>query len=456
MQMERIRPNKPALRPTPAVLTSILAPFLVPILALVVLIALLCFGSAAPAKAQEAVYRRAVEERFTPWLQELWQEARTRGVSRHAFEAALPHMRLDWSLPDLQPPDLGPGAPRPPDATHSIKDRPQAEFSPPAAYFPEASLKQLVARARQLEQQWGETLAGVEARFGVHRHVILAVWARETAFGNARLPHNALRALATQAYMGQRKTRFREELLLALQILEAGHINADAMASSWAGAMGHTQFMPSDFMKYAVDFDGDGREDIWNSVPDALASTANSLHKNGWETGKTWAYEVRLPRNFDCTLQGPPKARPIADWVRLGITRTFDRDFPAERASESAFLVLPAGMHGPAFLALKNFLVLKSYNFADLYAIYVGHLADRIGDNRKFEVAWRPVDRFRRDQVRKLQDEMASHGIDVGKRDGLIGAQVRASVGAYQRKLGLPADCYPNRSLMRRALGRAR
>ncbi len=414
-------------------------------------------GAAGPAPAQDAgAYRQAVEQRFEAWLRDLWGEASKRGVSRATFDQALTYIRLDWSLPDLELPDLGPGAPKAPAAQRREKERPQAEFSPPAAYFPEASIARFAARGRQLLGQWGDTLAAVEARYGVDRHVVLAIWARETAFGNARLPHNALRALATQAFMGVRKTRFHEELLLALAIVEADHVRPDAMASSWAGAMGHTQFMPSDFMNFAVDFDGDGKRDIWSSIPDSLASTGNSLHKNGWETGKTWAYEVRLPPGFDCTLQGPPKARSVAQWVGLGVKRTYDRAFPPQRLSDPAFLVLPAGMKGPAFLALNNFLVLKAYNFADLYAIYVGYLADRMINDRPFEGSWGEVERFNRGDVRRLQDAMARAGIEVGKRDGLIGAQVRAAVGEYQRKLGLPVDCYPSHDLLRRAVNNGR
>ena len=398
-----------------------------------------------------AAYRQAVEQRFEAWLGTLWDQAQARGVSRATFDKALKVNRLDWSLPDLDLPDLGPGAPQAPPEARREKQQPQAEFSIPANYFPESSLNAYVSMGRTLKTQWADTLAAVERTYGVDADVVLAVWARETGYGRARLPHNAMRVLATQAFMGRRQERFKEELLLALQIVEADHIGVEEMASSWAGAMGHTQFMPSDFMNYAVDFDGDGRRDVWRSVPDSLASTANSLKTNGWETGKTWAYEVRLSAGFDCTLQGPDKARPIAEWVRLGVTRTHGRAFPPERLSDGGFLVLPAGMKGPAFLALKNFLVLKAYNFADLYAIYVGHLADRIGNNRGFETPWGEVGRFRRDEVLRLQHAMAAQGIEVGKLDGLIGAKVRASVGEYQRKLGMPVDCYPSRDLLARA-----
>lgn len=403
------------------------------------------------AAADDSAYRRAVDQRFTRWVAELWPQAQSRGISRATFASAMDQMRPDWSLPDLQPLDLGPGAPSPPQAEQARQHRAQPEFSVPADYFAPGGLNLLVQLGRQHMARWRDTLTEIERRFGVEPHVVLAIWGRETAFGRASLPHNAVRAIATQAFMGRRKEMFREELLLALTILEEGHVPMEQMSSSWAGAMGHAQFLPSDFTRHAVDITGDGKRDIWTSVPDALASAANALRHKGWQPGQTWGYEIRLPEGVDCALEGPRHARPIAAWAAMGITRTFDRAFPPHRQDEEAFLVLPAGRRGPAFLALDNFMVLKGYNFADLYALYVGHLADRIVSDRGFETPWQPVPGFGRDEVRVLQEHMAARGIDIGPVDGLLGHRTRASIGLLQRHMGLPVDCYPNRELLAHA-----
>src|SRR6478735_6119358 len=203
------------------------------------------------------------------------------------------------------------------------------------------------------------------------------------------------------------------------------------MKSSWAGGMGYTQFMPKDFENYAVDGDGDGKRDIWNSIADALASTANSLKSQGWNGAKSWGYEVKLPQGFDCTLQGPDKARPISEWMKLGVARVRNQAFPQGALADSTFLVLPAGLKGPAFLATDNFSVLKLYNNSDVYAIFVGHVADMIVSNApaKFDGIWQPLDRLPRDRIQRFQGVLVAQGHDVGKVDGLAGFKTRAAIG---------------------------
>ncbi len=229
------------------------------------------------------------------------------------------------------------------------------------------------------------------------------------------------------------------------------------MKSSWAGAMGYTQFLPSDFEKYAVDFDGDGRRDIWNSVPDALASAGNSLHSQGWDGGQPWGYEVTLPKGFDCTLQGPDLARPISEWMKLGVARVKDRPFPEDKLGDSAFLVLPAGLKGPAFLATNNFSVLKLYNNSDVYALFVGHVADMIAANAptEFVGTWQPVERLPRDRIQRFQEVLVANGHDVGNVDGLAGFKTRRSIGVEEQKLGLPLTCYPSQAVVDRVLKEA-
>ena len=407
--------------------------------------------AAAASKQEIAAYRKAVGRRFTLWVRQMRIEAEVLGIRASTYDAAMKGVTLDWSLNDLAPPDLGPGEPARPVAEKKSRQKQQPEFDRPAKYFPPKGLDYVSKIGRKKLSDWGKTLKAIEEKFGVEPQVVLAIWGRETAFGRAKLPYYAVRALATQAFMGRRMEKFSEEFFLALKILDKGHITRARMKSSWAGAMGHTQFLPSDFHKYAVDFNGDGKLDIWGTIPDALASTANFLRTKGWEAGKTWGYEVRLPKGFDCTLEGIANERAIGDWTKLGVTRTRGRTFRPDRLVESTYLVAPAGTLGPAFLVLKNFAVFREYNKADLYALYVGHVADRIAYGGGFEGGWSRVESFTRDEMKRLQQGMADAGFEVGKIDGLMGTITRAAVGKWQRKLGLPVTCYPPRSMLKYA-----
>jgi lytic murein transglycosylase len=359
----------------------------------------------ARAADEVAVYKREVEKSFANWLEALWPDAEAAGISRKTFDANLKGLKLDWSLPQITPPDPAyPGGPTLP-AALKPKPRHQAEFDVPELYFSKGALSSLAATGRGKYKQLSQTLGAIQQKYGVPASIVVAIWGRETGFGAATLPYDALSAIATQGFMGRRPEVFRQEAIAALKIMEEGHATRAEMRSSWAGAMGYTQFLPSDFEKYAVDFDGDGRRDIWNSVPDALASAGNSLHSRGWDGKQTWAYEVTLPKGFDCTEQGPDKARPIAEWVKLGVARVKDRPFPEDKLQDSAFLVLPAGLKGPAFLATNNFSVLKLYNNSDVYALFVGHVADIIAANApvEFAGAWQPVERLPRDRIQRFQ-----------------------------------------------------
>jgi membrane-bound lytic murein transglycosylase B len=257
--------------------------------------------------------------------------------------------------------------------------------------------------------------------------------------------------------MGRRTDQFRNELLVALKILQEGHATRAVMKSSWAGAMGYTQFLPTDFDKYGVDFDADGKRDIWGTVTDALASAANSLHSQGWDGAQSWGYEVKLPAKFDCTLQGPDKALPISEWMKLGVMRVKDRPFPQERLGDQAFLVLPAGLKGPAFLGTNNFSVLKLYNNSDVYAIFVGHVADMIAANAPadFVATWQPVESFPRERIQRFQEVLVARGYDVGNVDGLAGFKTRRTIGVEEQKRGLPQSCYPSSTFVNAVLKEA-
>jgi lytic murein transglycosylase len=424
---------------------------------------ILIFGASAPLSAQgdagAAAYKAAVERQFRVWLEALWPEAQAAGVSRATFDSELSNVKLNWSLPHLVLPDrAGPDGPPLPASMRKPAgaQAQQAEFDVPARYFPENAIKGAVAIGRRHLANHQQTLRLIEERFQVPASIVVSIWGRETGYSTAALPHDAIMALATHAFMGRRQDYFRQELITGLLIIERGHATRDMMRGSWAGAMGHTQFMPTDFKNYAVDFTGNGKRDIWNSIPDALASAANSLKSQGWDHRVSWAYEVRLPQGFDCTLQGPDIAKPISEWQRMGVTRTKGRTFPPELLSEPIFLVLPAGLKGPAFLATNNFSVLKLYNNSDLYAIYVGHVADRMHADEAFEQGWQQVDRFTRDTIYRVQKVLVAQGHDVGNVDGLAGFKTRRSIGMQERKLGLPLSCYPNQALVEQVLKEAR
>lgn len=376
---------------------------------------------------------------FQRFLESLRPEAGRLGVSRATFDAATRGLAPDLSLPDL----VLPGRPeRPPPQ--------QPEFvQTPATYVRESTIASMAKQGKALHERHRATLAAIEKRYGVPPQVILAIWGRETAFGGHKLPHNAVRVLATQAYLGRRKEMFRAEFLTALKILQEGHIALPAMRSSWAGAMGHTQFLPTEFYKHAVDFDGDGKRDIWNSVPDALASAASQLVAKGWQRGRRWAYEVRIPASVDCTLGHPGHTLTIGDWLERGFVPAFGRRLSAEELKEEASLLLPEGTHGPAFLTPKNYYVIKEYNFSDLYVLFVGHLSDRIADGRPFERPWSKNAQLRTEEVELMQRVLADRGLYQDQLDGKAGMLTRAALGRYQKANGLRLDCWPTAEVLR-------
>ena len=257
------------------------------------------------------------------------------------------------------------------------------------------------------------------------------------------MPKQAITVLATQGFYGRRKDMFREELLYALKMLEEGHVRLADMRSSWGGAMGLTQFLPSEFYKHAIDFDGDGRKDIWRSVPDALASAAQQLVAKGWQRGTHWAYEVRAPQDVDCTIGIPEITRPVGQWIKQGFSLAHGRKPAPSELAEPASLLLPEGIYGPAFLTLKNYYVIKEYNFSDLYVLFVGHLSERILDSRPFEKAWSKNTQLRTAQVEMMQRTLTKLGLYRDKIDGKAGMLTRAALGTYQKVNKLKVDCWP-------------
>lgn len=356
------------------------------------------------------------------FVRNLWPDAQARGVSRQAFEAAFAGYSPIPQVMELT--------------------RKQPEFTQTVQqYIDKRVTDAQAAKGRSMRQEWAQTLGGAANRYGVQAEIVLAIWGMETNFGSFMGGKNTIYALATLTQGGYRASYFRDELLTALRIVSDGHITPPQMVGSWAGAMGHTQFMPSSFMRYAVDYNGDGKKDIWNSVPDALGSTANYLKSFGWRPGETWGYEVKLPAGLDVERARAMGKASLGEWQKLGIGRVGGRAFP--RPDDQARLYLPAGASGPAFLLLPNFDVIKRYNNSDSYALAVGHLADRILGGGDFATPWPSGDYgLNSTQKAELQTLLNRAGFNAGKADGVVGPQTRNAVLAYQKARGLPADGY--------------
>jgi lytic murein transglycosylase len=373
---------------------------------------------------------------FQKFLAETWPDARSLGVSRFTFDKATRGLDPDLSLPDLAIPGRAEAAPQQPEFVQT-----------PAQYLREPTFDRLAAQGKKLAMQYRDTLVRIEKEFGVPGNVVLAIWARETDYGAEKQPYDALRVLATQAYIGKRKDFFRNEFLYALKMLQDGVPRAD-LRSSWGGAMGLTQFLPSEFYKYAVDFDGDGKVDIFHSVPDALASAAKQLAGKGWQAGKPWAIEVRTPAVVDCTIAEPSVTMPIAEWLRRGYVPAYGRSPTDVELATEASLLLPEGTYGPAFLTPKNYYVLKDYNYSDLYVLFVGHLSDRIAGSRPFQTPWSKNAQLKTTDVESMQKRLTALGFYKDKLDGKAGMLTRAALGAYQKKNGLKLDCWPTAAVL--------
>jgi lytic murein transglycosylase len=377
----------------------------------------------------------AGETAFARWLESQWPDAEKIGVSRATFGAATRGLQPDFALPDLA----------------GRLDTPQAgqpEFvRAPADYLREPTIARLAAQGAKLREQHRSVLDRIEQNYGVPGSVVLAIWGRESDFSTRNSGQDAVQVLATQAYAGKRKDMFRQEFLLALKMIEDGVPRAD-MRASWGGAMGMTQFLPSEYYKHAIHLDGDGRPDIWRSVPDALASAAKQLADKGWQPGLHWAYEVRAPHTFACTSGVPEVTRTIGDWLKAGFVLSHGRKLSPDELAETASVLQPEGVYGPAFLATKNYFVIKEYNFSDLYVLFVGHLSDRMSDPRPFETPWSRNAQMRTADVEAMQRDLVARGFYNDKVDGKAGMLTRSAVGAYQKANGLKLDCWPTMAVL--------
>jgi len=370
---------------------------------------------------------------FKNWIRDFYSVAAKSGISRNTYNAVFKGV----TSPD-------------PAVIKSANFQPEFK-SKVWDYMDNRVTESAVEKGLELKIKYKRWLDIIEKRYGVDRHILLAIWSMETSYGAALVREGALRnvarSLATLAYKDKRRRKFaRSQLIAAMKIVQNGDVSASGLRGSWAGAMGHTQFIPTSYLTWAQDIDGDGRRNIWESVPDALASAANLLKKNGWRTGKTWGYEVKTPAGFSKDRVGT-KSRTLSEWKKLGLRRVSGKPFP--RPSDRANVKILAGSKGPAFLMLKNFFVLKSYNNADKYALAVGHLADQLRGFGPFVVDWpRGYTPLGEEERKELQSRLKRLGFYDGEIDGKIGTGSRGAIKNYQGKAGLAQDGYASKRVL--------
>jgi lytic murein transglycosylase len=307
-----------------------------------------------------------------------------------------------------------------------------------------------IQRGRETLTKYRATFDAVERAYGVDRHIVAAIWGIESNYGTAIGDRSVVRSTATLACVGRRQGYFREEFLSTLEILEHGDVLPEHLKGSWAGAFGPTQFMPTSFKRFAVDFDGDGRRDVVDSVPDVIASTANNLKMDGWMPGQAWGYEVAVPQGFNYLLADRARSMTLQEWERLGLRRANGKPFL--RPTDRAFLLAPAGIRGPSFLMLQNFRVIMKYNPAEAYALAIGHLADRLRGDAPLVQPWPRDERVLSLAERyELQQLLVSRGFDVGgDPDGQLGPKSRGAIMNFQAQTGLVPDGFASSALLDR------
>jgi membrane-bound lytic murein transglycosylase B len=376
-------------------------------LALCCVLLLPCPAAAQPAQAE-----------FRAYLESLWPQAQARGVTRTTFETALSGLQ--------------------PDAESIALTRRQPEYGRAVgAYLNSMVVPARIQGGMRRLTDWRETLDAVERKFGVEREIIVAIWGIETGFGANPGGKSVIRSLASTSFARYNGDLFQGELIDALLILQQGDVPRERMVGSWAGAMGQPQFIPSSYLKWAVDFSGDGKRDIWTNVPDVLGSIANYLKGHGWKTGLPWGFEVSIPRQFDFQRS----RASFADWAALGVRRGDGRAFPTQG---EGILFFPSGIRGPAFLVTENFNVLKTYNTSDVYALAIGHLADRMRGGAPVAGRWPEDDlQLSREARQRMQKRIAELGYKVSNFEGLIDFELRDAIRDIQGKAGQVPDGYP-------------
>src|SRR5438067_5889036 len=367
---------------------------------------------------------------FKNCLERMWPDAARRGITRASFDKFTADLEPDVKIMDFVDAQ--------PEFTKSFWD-----------YVDLLVTDERIAKGRELLATHAATFDAVEKAYGVDRTIVAAIWGVETKYGTVAGERPVIRSTATLACVGRRQAYFKDEFLAALEILQRGDIRPDQLKGSWAGAFGSTQFMPTAFKRYAVDFDGDGRRDVVGSVADVVASTANNLKKDGWVSGQSWGYEVVVPKGFNFLLADRSRVMTMQEWERLGIRRAGGKAFP--RAQDRAYLLVPAGAQGPAFLMLQNFRVIMKYNPAEAYALAIGHLADRLRGGEPFVQPWPRHERvLTREERYELQQHLAARGYEVGEPDGRLGGRTRSALRQFQSSVGEVPDGFASATVLER------
>ena len=389
-------------------------------------------GGTHPLMAPEAIAAAGAD--FGVCLERLWPEAAKRGVSRASYEKYALTLTPDMKIMEFMDSQ--------PEFTKALWD-----------YLDLLVTEARIARGREILAQYASIFDAAEKAYGVDRYIVTAIWGIESNFSTAGGERPVVRSTATLACIGRRQPYFRDEFLSALEILHRGDVRPEQLKGSWAGAFGPTQFMPTSFKRFAVDFDGDGRRDVVNSVPDLIASTANNLKKDGWVAGQTWGYEVAVPPDFNFLLADHSRRMTLREWEQHGIRRIGGKPFP--RPDDSAYLLVPAGARGPAFVMLNNFRAIMKYNPSEAYALAIGHLADRMRGGATFVQAWPRDERvLSRTERYELQQLLAARGFDIGQPDGRLGGKTRLAIRQFQASVGDPPDGFASGGVLGRLRGR--
>ena len=382
----------------------------------------------------QAAAIRAAAANFRQCLEEVWPLAQRRNVPRPVFDQLLSNVTPDLRIMDL------------------LDSQPEFTRAP-WEYLDGLVSDARIADGRAILAKYRTQFDAMEKAYGVDRNVIAAIWGIESNYGTMIGDRSVIRSTATLACIGRRQEFFREELLAALEIVARGDVRPEHLQGSWAGAFGPTQFMPTTYRRFAVDADGDGRRDVVESVPDLVASTANHLKREGWVSGQSWGYEVVVPPGFNFMLADSTQTKTMQEWEKAGLRRAGGKQFP--RASDRAFLIVPAGAQGPGFLMLQNFRAIMKYNPSEAYALAIGHLADRLRGGEPFAQVWPRHERvLSREERLELQQHLARNGFDVGEPDGRFGPRTRNALRAFQKAVGATPDGFATAAILDRLRSR--
>ena len=389
-------------------------------------------ASGHPLMTASAIRQAAAD--FDNCVASMWPDATRRNISQENFQRFTTGLQPDLRIMDLMDSQ--------PEFTKSIWD-----------YLDILVNDSRLAKGREILGQYKAQFDATEKAYGVDRYTIAAIWGIESNYSTQMGDRSVLQSTATLACIGRRQNYFRDEFLSALEILNRGDLKLEQMRGSWAGAFGPTQFMPTAFKRYAVDADGDGRRDVVDDPADLIASTANNLKKDGWQTGQTWGYEVVVPKGFNYMLADRAKTMTMTQWEQLGLKRAGGQPFP--HPAEKAYLLAPAGAEGPGFLMLQNFRVIMKYNPAEAYALAIGHFADRLRGGPPFVQPWPRQEReLSRAERLELQQLLAQRGFYRGTPDGQLGGETRAALRGFQASIGAPADGFASSDVLERLRGR--